>query len=139
MIFDTNLIIHHVRTRKTLPAQAVIPVVVAGELKALSLKADWGVQKVSFLNVILDYYPLIDISLPLTDLYAEVDAYSQGRLRSHPLPPGMSSRNMGKNDLWIATIALTFDMELHTSDNDFDHLTAFGLRLVKYTPIGERQ
>ena len=139
MIYDTNLIVHHVRSRKSLPPQVVIPIVVAGEIKAFSLKADWGAQKLSFINVILDYFPLIDVSLPLTDLYAEVDAYSQGRLRAVPLAPGTSARNMGKNDIWIATTALAFDMELHTTDNDFDHLPAFGLRLVKYNPDGQRQ
>jgi tRNA(fMet)-specific endonuclease VapC len=46
----------------------------------------------------------------------------------------MSARNMGKNDLWIATTALYFDLELHTTDNDFDHLIHFGLRLVKHDP-----
>ena len=47
------------------------------------------------------------------------------------MPQGLSSRNMGKNDLWIAVIALYFDQELHTTDNDFDHLPSYGLRLVK--------
>ena len=131
MVFDTNLIIGHVRRLERLPAQAVIPMVVAGELEAFALKADWGYQKVTFLQTILDYYPLVEVSRSLTGLYAQVDAFSQGKLRSNPLPPGMSARNMGKNDLWIAATALYFDMDLHTTDNDFDHLPVFGLRLVK--------
>ena len=131
MVFDTNLIVEHVRRLERLPAQAVIPMVVAGELEAFALKADWGYQKVTFLQTILDYYPLVEVSRSLTGLYAQVDAFSQGKLRSKPLPPGMSARNMGKNDLWIAATALYFDMDLHTTDKDFDHLPAFGLRLVK--------
>jgi tRNA(fMet)-specific endonuclease VapC len=43
----------------------------------------------------------------------------------------MSARNMGKNDLWIAAISLYFDFELHSIDNDFDHLVNFGLKLIK--------
>ena len=43
-----------------------------------------------------------------------------------------SARNMGKNDVWIAATALYLDMELHTTDNDFDHLPTLGLRLVKH-------
>ncbi len=82
---------------------------------------------------ILDYYPLIEISRSLTQLYAQADAYSQGKLKLRPLLPGMSARNMGKNDLWIAATALYFDMELHTTDNDFDHLTGLDLRLIKST------
>jgi predicted nucleic acid-binding protein len=64
--------------------------------------------------------------------YALIDAYSQGKLKFQPLPPGMSARNMGKNDLWIAATALYFDFELHTADHDFDHLRALNLKLVKY-------
>ena len=131
MIFDTNLIIEHIRRQVRLPALTIIPMVVAGELEAFALKADWGYQKLTFLREILNYYPLVEVSRSLTTLYAQVDAFSQGKLRSHPLPLGVSSRNMGKNDLWIAATALYFDMELHTTDKDFDHLPHFGLRLVK--------
>jgi len=38
---------------------------------------------------------------------------------------------MGKNDIWIAATALFYDAELHTSDNDFDHLTGIGLKINK--------
>ncbi|WP_020603221.1 PIN domain-containing protein [Spirosoma spitsbergense] len=133
MVFDTNLIIQHIRRYQSLPDRAIIPMVVAGELEAFALKADWGYQKVSFMQSILDYYPLIEISRSLTQLYAQADAYSQGKLKLRPLLPGMSARNMGKNDLWIAATALYFDMELHTTDNDFDHLTGLDLRLIKST------
>lgn len=131
MIFDTNLIIHHIRKQERLPSQVVIPMAVVGELEAFALKADWGYQKVTFLQSLLDYYPLVEITQKLTTLYARVDTYSQGRLKGQPLPKGLSARNMGKNDIWIATTALYFDFELHTTDNDFNHLTEYGLRLVK--------
>lgn len=131
MVFDTNLIIDHIRRQEPLPAQAIIPVVVAGELEAFALKADWGYQKVTFLQKILDYYPLVEVTRTLTGVYAQIDAFSQGKLRSNPLPPGVSACNMGKNDLWIAATAMYFDMELYTTDKDFDHLTHFGLRIVK--------
>lgn len=132
MIFDTNLIIEHIRRRERLPATAIIPMIVAGELEAFALKSDWGYQKVTFLQYILDYYPLIEVSRTLTRFYAQVDAFSQGKLRSSPLPPGMTARNMGKNDIWIAATALAFDMELHTKDNDFDHLSMLGLTVIKH-------
>lgn len=78
----------------------------------------------------------MEVTATLTKSYADIDAYSQGKLKNQPLPHGLSSRNMGKNDLWIAVIALYFDQELHTTDNDrpaarFDHLASYGLRLVK--------
>ncbi len=47
MIIDTNLVIRYIRLQKPLPAQAVIPMVVAGELEAFALKSDWGYQKVT--------------------------------------------------------------------------------------------
>jgi tRNA(fMet)-specific endonuclease VapC len=132
MIFDTNLILQHIRKHQLLPAKVFIPMVVAGELEALALKSDWGYQKVTFLQMLLDYYPLIEVSRSLTNVYAQVDAYSQGKLKSNPLPLGLSARNMGKNDLWIAATALYFEFELHTTDKDFDHLPLFGLKLIKY-------
>ena len=132
MIFDTNLIIQHVRRQALLPTRAVIPIVVAGELEALALKNDWGYQKVKFLQLLLDSYPVADLNRDVTRLYGEVDAYSQGKLKGQPLSVGLTARNMGKNDLWIAAIGLYLDMEVHTTDNDFDHLPAFGLHLIKH-------
>lgn len=126
MIFDTNLIIHQVRSKEMLPPRAILPVVVVGEVRAFALKANWGYQKVNHMESLLQRYPVVEITTTLTNLYAAVDAFSQGKLRSQPLPPGTSSRNMGKNDLWIATTALYFDQELHTTDQDFDHLVASG-------------
>lgn len=40
MVFDTNLLIEHIRRQETLPARAVISVIVVGELEAFALKAD---------------------------------------------------------------------------------------------------
>jgi predicted nucleic acid-binding protein len=105
---------------------------VVGELKAFAIKSDWGIQKVIFMNNLFNLFPLVEITEELTDIYAQVDAYSQRKLEGNPLPLGMSARNMGKNDLWIATTALYFDMELHSTDNDFDHLIHYGLKLIKH-------
>lgn len=131
MVFDTNLIIEHIRRQEILPARAVIPIIVVGELEAFALKADWGYQKVSFMQRLFERFPIVDLIRGITLVYAQVDAYSQGKLREQPLPPGLSARNMGKNDLWIAATALYLDLELHTTDQDFDHLTGLALRLVK--------
>ncbi|PWK27780.1 tRNA(fMet)-specific endonuclease VapC [Arcicella aurantiaca] len=134
MIFDTNLIIKHIRKSQNLPSRIIIPMPVVGELKAFALKSDWGIQKVLFMNNLFNLFPLVEITEELTEIYAQTDAYSQGRLQGNPLPLGVSARNMGKNDLWIATTALYFDLELHTTDNDFDHLINFGLKLIKHLP-----
>lgn len=39
MVFDTNLVIDHIRREEELPARALISVVVAGELEAFALEA----------------------------------------------------------------------------------------------------
>ena len=129
MIYDTNLLIKHIRQNIALPAALVIPIVVVGELEAFALKADWGYQKIFRLQQILDAYPIVAIDRELTRVYAQIDAYSQGNL----MPVNFTARNMGKNDIWIAATALYLDLELHTADKDFNHLKNFGLKLVNIT------
>lgn len=130
MIYDTNLLIQHIRQKTLPPARAVLPIVVIGELEAFALKADWGVQKLDFMRDMPEHYPPVDITSNLIRYYAEIDTFSQGKLVGYAF--GTSARNMGKNDIWIAATALYLDMELHTTDNDFNHLTALGLHLVKH-------
>lgn len=134
VVFDTNVVLAHVRRSQLLPSRAVLPVIVVGELKALALKGNWGYQRVTFLEHLFGRYPIAAIDEDSTELYARVDAYSQGKLLGQPLPAGLSARNMGKNDLWIAATALDLDLPLHTADNDFDHLPPLGLQLVKEPP-----
>jgi len=49
---------------------------------------------------------------------------------SHP-PKTTTARNMGKNDRWIAATASVLDMDLLTSDKDFEHLDGAYIRLAK--------
>ena len=131
ILFDTNLVIRHIRQAEQMPAEVVLSMVVVGELEAFALKADWGYQKVSFMNKLFQYHPMLEVSRAFTRPYAQLDTYSQGKLSMRPLPSGMSARNMGKNDLWIAATALYFDVELHTTDKDFDHLAPLGLKVLR--------
>jgi len=78
MIYDTNLLIKHLRHNIVLPVNLVIPIVVVGELEAFALKADWGYQKVFRLQQILDIYPIIAIDRELTRVYGQVDAIAKG-------------------------------------------------------------
>ena len=80
MIYDTNFLIKHIRHDLPLDRRLIIPIVVVGELEAFALKADWGYQKLTRLQQILDGYPVADIDRDLTKMYAQVDAYSQGKL-----------------------------------------------------------
>ena len=64
-------------------------------------------------NILLHYLREIE-------RYAEIDAFSQGKLKDRPL--SISARNMGKNDLWIAATASILNATLLTTDLDFNHL-----------------
>ena len=130
-LLDTNVLINLIRRKTELPPYSAISIITVGELKAFATKRKWGYQKRLTLEKILGEIPIFGLEFSLTDVYATVDAYSQGELMSDPLPSETSARNMGKNDIWIAATALFYDAELHTSDNDFDHLPAIGLRLKK--------
>lgn len=130
MIYDTILPIEHIRQDLQVPSRLVTPIIMVGELKAFALKADWDIQKARRKDGIINDYSTADIELEITLIYAQTDAFSQGKLKNSSL--GNSTRNMGKNNIWIAAIALYLDVELHTTDNDFDHLPATGLRLVKH-------
>ena len=134
MVCDTNFVIAHIRRQQLLPLRAILPVIVVGELKAFALRSNWGAQRLAFLQHLIETYPVAFVRQSLTDLYARIDVYSQGKLLGQPLPAGMSARNMGKNDIWIAATALEIDMPLHSADNDFDHLSPLGLQLVKELP-----
>jgi predicted nucleic acid-binding protein len=67
----------------------------------------------------------------IVDVYAEIDAFSKNKLPNKPLPVGMSARNMGKNDLWIAATAFVTKSTLLTTDDDFDHLDHQFIDVVK--------
>ena len=62
----------------------------------------------------------IDNVEEIIDKYAEIDAYSQGKLPDTKVD--FSARNMGKNDLWIAATTKLIEAELITTDKDFEHL-----------------
>lgn len=110
----------------------VISVVSWGELYALALRNGWGEGRIKTLNRLSSFFIVADIyEENILQKYGEIDAYSQGKLSTNPLPQGISARNMGKNDLWIAATAHVLDIPLLTSDNDFDHLNNIYLTVEK--------
>ncbi len=95
-----------------------------GELDSLTRQNQWGPRRLGELVQLLRSFQMVPLTgQSLIEQYGKVDAYSQGRLVEHPLPPGLSARNMGKNDLWIAATAATLGATLITTDRDFDHLS----------------
>ncbi|MCB9351968.1 MAG: type II toxin-antitoxin system VapC family toxin [Lewinellaceae bacterium] len=111
--FDTNAILIYLRDREKKlwldenydplgkGNTAIISVVVLGELESISLRNNWGQKRIENLEIFLRKFLIADInSRDIIKKYGEIDAFSQGKLKGNPL--GDSSRNMGKNDLWIA-------------------------------------
>ena len=114
LLFDTNIIINIVRSvdhidiiqflnPRNLPTY--ISVVYESEIKSIALQNDWGINRLNFLTEILDQSIIIDVSRLDVNTYVELDAYSQLRNPDFHTYPFATPRNMGKNDLWIASLA----------------------------------
>lgn len=105
------------------PNIAVVSVVTLGEISSLAVQLGWAETRLRKLSDVLRRLPVVDINSPeVIDQYAQIDAYSQGKHPSRKLPPTLTSRNMGKNDVWIAATASVIQATLLTTDHDFDHL-----------------
>jgi len=143
-ILDTNIILNYVRKSAlaiyvdeqyaplSIRHRPIISVVSVGEIKSIGIRNQWGVRKFELLNELLNEFVIADINVEsIVDCYAEIDAFSQGKLPQKP--SDFSSRNMSKNDLWIAATSSILEAQLLTTDMDFQHLdkTFIDLRLVQ--------
>jgi predicted nucleic acid-binding protein len=131
---DTNVLIYYLRQdeRKTqiidrlyAPFEAgnklFVSIVTVAEIHSLAIRYRWGSSRWRILTNILRKMVIVPIdSQDLIDRFAEIDAFSQGKLPEKPL--GMSARNMEKNDIWIAASASLLELPLLTHDGDFAHL-----------------
>lgn len=87
------------------------------------MQRNWGEKRIGEFIESLKRFLIIPVnSYDLFMAYAQMDAFSQGKLKNKPLPDNLSSRNMGKNDLWIAATAHILNAKLLTTDKDFQHL-----------------
>lgn len=140
-LLDTNVLVLYVRANEiTRQLEAdlnlfssennlVVSAVTVGEVKSLAIRNNWGRQKLEILNQLLNRFLIASINISeIINQYAEIDAYSQGKLSSSPT--NMSSRNMGKNDLWIASTAAVLNAKLISTDKDFAHLNGVYLDLI---------
>jgi len=132
-LLDTNIVLTYARNTevtKKLEAKLkllsgdhrlIISIVSVGELKAFMKKNKWGNKKISQLERLVDKFMVADINVEeIIERYAKIDAFSQGKLENRKSK--FTARNMGKNDLWIAATASYLDVELITTDKDFEHL-----------------
>ncbi len=94
------------------------------------MQSNWGANRLRDLQTALLDFVIVGVTgADMTELYAEIDTFSQGKLPSKRL--GTTARNMGKNDLWIAATASLLHATLLTTDADFDHLDGAYLTLEK--------
>ena len=136
-LLDTNILLNLLRGTElykkverdldlTNPSNDIlISVVSKGELMALGIRNNWGHTKTQMLSSLLNKLITIDIlatNQSIFDIYSEMDCYSQNALPGTPLPPTLSARKMGKNDLWIAATAYLTNSALITTDGDFINL-----------------
>jgi len=140
-ILDTNILLIFIRNKsKAIEIQKkydlfnsvnnpIISVVSLGEIKSIALRNKWGSNKINRLNITLNRLIVTDInSDDVINRYAEIEAFSQGKLETRPL--NTSARNMGKNDLWIAATVSVLNGYLITTDQDFNHLDQQYLELI---------
>lgn len=135
---DTNILIHLLRQSALSEKIAtdyfqvenptlIISIVSQAEIQSVAMRNGYGPKKMKKLKQLLSEFLIIPVSdQQLVDRYAEIDSFSQGNLIGQPLPKGMTARNMGKNDLWIASTASVTQTPLITTDRDFDHLKEGG-------------
>ena len=133
-VLDTNIILFLLKdgdTRRFIenqfapfdaPNVAIISVVTIAEIKAIAKKNGWGERRLQVVETILNRLIVVDIVFgTLLEKYAIIDAFSQGKLFKEK-NKRFTSRNMGKNDIWIAATTVLTKAKLLTSDNDFNHL-----------------
>ena len=134
-LLDTNILVIYSRKddlarRMEEELQLLIPdnrlavsTVTLGELDSLAKQLNFGRRRIDRLNVLLDRMAVASIEVDgLIPLYGIIDAFSQGQVDTEVHAGVPSARNMGKNDVWIATCASYYDMTLVTTDKDFAHL-----------------
>ena len=86
------------------------------------MQNNWGIKRENLLDLFLDQVNIVDISNFNVDIYTEIDAYSQIPNPAFKTYPFATPRNMGKNDLWIASLAALLGLQLITTYSDFDYL-----------------
>lgn len=137
-VFDTNILIHLLRNSTTWQFiektyapfdqqnQVFISFVTVAEVLSIAKQLGWGQEKIKSLALLFQGIEIVTVSSNTNDLilqgYVEIDSFSQGKNRTLLLTPGVSARNMGKNDIWIAATTYALDAKLITTDKDFSHL-----------------
>ena len=141
-LFDTNILLHYLRgtsVAKRVEAEfapfhpsntLLLSIASFGEIRSIAIQHNWGKRRLNQLETEMTEFAIIPVrARDIVERYAEIDAFSQGKFQGKPL--GLSARNMGKNDLWIAATGSILGATLLTTDADFDHLNSVFLTVEK--------
>lgn len=143
LLLDTNILLMLSRNQNlellakiitTDREKVFVSVASIGELKSIALQNNWGEKKRQIVDQLLSEIIIIEITENFVDTYAEIDAFSQCRNPAYINYPSRTPRNMGKNDLWIASTAALFGLKLVTTDADFNHLNQVFLEVHYLKP-----
>jgi tRNA(fMet)-specific endonuclease VapC len=141
--FDTNIILHITRdeSQKRIldfvnPTNQDIYISYASiaEVESIAFQNNWGKRKIKCFEDFLDEVQIIEIDDTLLRAYVNIDAFSQRKHQNYSEYSFLTPRNMGKNDLWIASTASLLNLILITTDSDFDHLESYFITLNKILP-----
>jgi tRNA(fMet)-specific endonuclease VapC len=142
-LLDTNIILNIIRASDFEAivnfinpdnSQLYISIASEAEIKSLALRNNWGLNRRNLLDSFLDQLTIVDINKFYVNTYAEIDAYSQRLNLMFETYSFDTPRNMGKNDLWIASLAALMGLTLITTDADFDHLNDVFFEVRKINP-----
>ena len=129
LLLDTNILIQLSKDTETVRKivnpdnrRTFTSVVCIGEVKSLALQNNWGSRRLQSLYETLEEIAIIEINENMSETYAVIDAFSQRRNPAYSDYKFATPRNMGKNDLWIASTAALLGLKLITTDADFNHL-----------------
>jgi tRNA(fMet)-specific endonuclease VapC len=143
LLFDTNILIYISRDKsehKILdfvnPKLKDIYVSYASiaEIESIAFQSNWSNRKIKRLESFLEEVQIIEIDDTLLKTYVNIDAFSQRKHQNFREYAFQTPRNMGKNDLWIASTASLLNLTLITTDADFDHLDSHFITLNKILP-----
>jgi tRNA(fMet)-specific endonuclease VapC len=123
-VLDTCVVLHLIRghalgeyIRVTFQLESpayrpLVSIVTHGEIWALADRNHWGDDKRAGLNQMLDSLVTIDLNdQSILDGYVEMDRACRAAAGG--------ARNLGDNDLWIASTARAAEAVLLTTDKDF--------------------
>lgn len=105
----------------------IVSIASQAEIWVLADKNSWGNAKRDALHIMFEHLVVLPI-----DGQALVDAYVKISEADRNWPKG--ARNMGKNDLWIASTALHTGLALLTTDQDFVFLNNNPIQVLWIDP-----